>query len=253
MYKERVYHPRHAIANSDMFYDRAFQNHPRPWVVKTAGGLATKLTKPTIKYIDAIDHNDYFDRIDPDSSILVTFSHYGKRNLHDPISAITAMVNVEKLADRIPAGKAWVATPYITNRIYGFLIERVGGIPVMRSRDYDKYNLNPTEQEREAVTNTLVDRSVQHLKDPSSLLAIFPAGTKGGVKLREGVGMVLEKLTNTTVIPISIDSSSIETSNIPSDLIITLARPIQTETGLTRHDYVEKVDQGLGHHYNQAT
>lgn len=96
----------------------------------------------------------------------------------------------------------------MTHRAIGPVVERLGCVPIIRSGDYKYYDAEPTVEEQKEVTRALIDRSVDHMKNSDSTLVIFPPGTKGNDKLREGVGLVLGRVLETTVIPIAMVSSS---------------------------------------------
>ena len=235
------YHPRQAEKDPEAYYEQAFQAYPRPNLVKCISYLIKKISKPTIIYPNSQNEDEYFSQIAEQTPIITTFSHGGKKNMHDPISAIGATVGNQYLKERISNTKTWAAIPYLTNPKYGPIIERLGAIPVIRSGDFERFGLSSNE----SITSALIDRSVQHLQAPNSTLDIFPAGTKGGTKLREGVGMVLEQLELATVIPIALSSDTQSTSEIPRNLRIAFGEPIFAESGMASKDYVEHIDYNL--------
>lgn len=180
MSERDTYHPRHALADPEAFYLEAFKNKPKRWIVPIVGNLAVRLTKPTISFHDAKSEVEYYEQIDSNRSIALTFTHRGKTQLHDPGAAAAAVFGSAYLNTRISGINTWAAAPYMTSRKTGPIINRLGTVPVIRSQDWQKYGLEPTDKQRLKVKTSLIDHSVTHLQNPQNTLAIFPAGTKGG-------------------------------------------------------------------------
>lgn len=256
--KRELYHPRYAVPNPEAYYERAFENYPRPWIVPIVGGGATRLTRPTISYHDAETATEYFGRLPDDLPIVMTFTHDGLEKFHDPMAAAAAVFGTPFLLDRVRDIRVWAAIPYVlspetpspakklANIATNKLINWVGSVPVIRSQDYEKYGLNPTLEQRTAVTGALCDTSARHLEVvPRSILAAFPAGTRGGATLREGVGIVMEQVEEAAVIPIALVSDSAETSNRPENLRIAFGEHVLAEPGLDRNYYTKAIENSL--------
>lgn len=245
MSRGEKYNPQHAIEDPETYYDMAFENYARPWLVPLVGRAAVIATKPTLTFHESMDEASYFEKIEPDSSLVLTFTHSGVKDMHDPIAGIVAVFGTQALRERVSNTKEWVAVPYLTNPKFRLIIERLGSVPVIRSKDYGKFGVEPTNNEVLSVRNALIDRTARHLETPSSVLAAFPAGTKGGTKLREGVGLVLERLSKATVIPIATNSDTQSSGQIPRNLRIAYGRPIVTQEGIPSTDYVQMIDEDL--------
>lgn len=243
MYKRHIYHPSLAIVSPEHYYDRAFENYPKRWAVSVLGRLARMYAKPDV-YFYGDDQNEYFKEIDKTSTIL-TFSHRGKKKLHDPSAAAAVVHKTPQLLNKIDDAKVWAAIPYVTHKTLGRIVCSLGAVPVIRSRDYAHYGVNEQKEMTQAVTNSLIDHSVNHLQTTGNMLAIFPAGTKGSLDIREGVGLVLEQLNNVNVMPIAMVSSSEATDNRPKDLKIMFGQQIKTEPDMQASEYVKLIANNL--------
>ncbi len=239
-------HPAHALANPDAFYERAFKNYPHPWLVKIVGNGAMRLAKPHFSYHGGVSAEDYFGSIPP-GPLALTFTHRGLEKLHDPIAAAAAVFGTPALIDRVEYTNVWAASPYMNHPVFGPIVTRLGGISVNRSGDYAKFGLSPTDEEKEAVTEALVSHSGERLiTSPLSVLGSFPAGTKGGTILREGIGMVMSLTEEVTALPIALVSKTEKTSNIPKELEIAFGEPVPPRPGQPAGAYMEAIAASLG-------
>ena len=250
------YDPRHALVNPTEFYQGAFQNYPRPAVVGVVGRVIMALTRPEVSFHGGVSEAQYFSELDPAMPLLVTYTHRGEKRLHDAGAGAAAIFGVKSLKKRIEHTRVWAAAPYMTDSKTGVLIKSLGGVPVIRSRDYGKFGLTIVEddlalpntftpEEKQAVTDALITESTEHLQIPGSILAAFPAGTKGGTELRDGVGQVMERLEYAAALPVALVSDSEETSNIPKNLRIAFGEPVPVESGLLSAQYMLSIGHNL--------
>lgn len=238
-------HPAEALASPDVFYERSFKNYPHPWLVKLVGNGAMRLAKPHFSYYGGVSAEEYFSSI-PKGPLALTFTHRGLEKLHDPIAAAAAVFGTPALIERVEDTNVWAASPYMNHPIFGPIIRRLGGISVNRGNDYEKFGLSPTDDEKNAVTEALVGRSAgRQIASPRSVLGSFPAGTKGGTILREGIGMVMALTEVTTALPIALVSKTEETSNIPKGLEIAFGEPVPPQPGQPAGVYMEAIAASL--------
>lgn len=241
--KER-FHPSRALENPHQFYEEVFQeNRPRAAVVKVVGQTAVRLSKPQFIFPDAMTGEQFFGQIPDKDPLILSLSHAGKKRFHDVIGGLAAVFTQSELLNRVPEMRVWGATPYLTDRRFGPLIARLGGIPVNRSGDYALYGLDDvSDSDRESVNNALINTSIDFLTEkPGRTIDIFPAGTKGAAKLRDGVGRVAEGLASGYAIPISMASPVQETSNIPKGLVVVFGEPVEFRSGLSSAFYVDQI------------
>ena len=249
-YKQR-YHPGRALTDPEAFYTEQFRdNGPRPGLVKVVGWSAVKLSKPTFIFPDGMSADAYFAQINTVDPMILSLSHAGKKRFHDVIGGLAAVFTQPDLLKRVEQMRVWAATPYLTDWRFGPAISRLGGISVNRSGDYAKYGVhNVPEAGKDRVTAALIHASVTHLTMDSgpgnmgNVLDIFPAGTKGAAKLREGVGLVAEQLTNGAGIPLSMASPVQETSNIPAGLVVAFGEPVEFAAGISAAQYVKRLQE----------
>lgn len=241
--KER-YHPSRALENPNQFYSEVFQeNRPRAAAVKIVGETAVRLSKPQFIYPGGLTGQKFFEQVPDKDPLILSLSHAGKKRFHDVIGGLAAVFTQAELLNRVPEMRVWGATPYLTDRRFGPLIARLGGIPVTRSGDYALYGLEDvSEADRESVNSALINTSIDFLTDkPGRTIDIFPAGTKGAAKLRDGVGRVAEGLASGYAIPISMASPVQETSNIPKGLVVAFGEPVEFRSGLSAAFYVDQI------------
>lgn len=238
-----VYHPGRAIDDPEVYYDNAFHNRPKPWVVSMVGHAAVAWARPTITFQGTDDETEYWSEIGNDQKVL-SFSHFGEKKYHDTSAAAAVLFESEYLLRNLSDLRVWAAVPYMTHRGIGPIVQGLGGIPVIRSGDYKYYKVEPSTEESEEVTDTLISKSAKHLEIPDSTLAIFPAGTKGTSKIREGIGLLLE-LVDATVIPIVMISDSLD-KNRPKNLRAMYGEPIKTQPDMVANDYVKRIGESIG-------
>lgn len=249
MGNKEIYNPINAIEDPEGYYDRAFENYVRPWIVPIVGNLAMKLTKPEVSFYNSESENEYFDQFKENTTLALTFTHRGLNRLHDPGSAAAAVFGTEALKKRISGIKVWAAIPYMTDPKIGPVINRLGTVPVIRSRDWPKYDVIPSEDQISRAKISLIEHSMRHLETPNSTLAVFPAGTKGGEGVREGIGLVMEQLSRTAVIPVALVSDNEKSEklsgNVPKNLRIAFGEPVFTNSSSTSSDYTNEIDESL--------
>ncbi len=248
------YHPRHALADPEGFYDWAFENTVNPRYAHVVGTLAVKYAKPEFFYPDGATQEEFFDSIDEESSVLMTFSHHGERQLHDVSAAAATVFSSAFLMDRLDAVRVWAKNYYLTDRVIGPLIRPLGTVPVSPSKTLiDKYGLKATQEDIDDMQTALFEHTANHLSIPGNVMAIFPAGTKGGETIQKGVGEVLELMGDkkVTILPIDMRSDSAKkegktkAKNRPKNLEVIHGEPIQTKKGLTSEMYVGKIASSL--------
>lgn len=237
------YHPDRAIADPEAYYTDAFENYPHPLVASAVGRLAMRLARPTFHYYGGQTREEFFAAIPDDMPIVTTFTHRGRKRFHDISAAAATVFGTPELYDRLDLINVWAAVKYMTDPKFGKLLPQLGGVPAIRSGegDYKVCAQMPSSADRRRVTETLVTHSQTHLHMPRSVLAIFPAGTKMGTSVQEGVGMVLEGLEYARVLPIAFTSLTEQTRNIPKDLHVTFCEPIDVVAGTTSQAYVEAI------------
>lgn len=237
------YHPERALENPREYYRTAFENYPRRLVVPVVGNLAMALARPTVSFHGAETADEYFGKIEDGTSMVLTFTHRGTKKFHDPGAAAATVFGSQYLRSRVQNINVWAAIPYMTDKMLGPVIQSVGGVPVIRSEDWKRYGLNPSEKDKEAVKNDgLLDHSEQHLDGTGNILAIFPAGTRGAQGIRDGVGLVLERLTRTVTLPVAMVSDSEQSGNIPRNLRVAFGEPVPTDPVFTAADYRAAID-----------
>ncbi len=241
-----TYHPCEALKNPNAYYERAFRNYPRPWLVPIVGNAALMLTRPDVRFSQLeYDCDTYFEQIPDDIPLIMAFSHRGKRQLHDPAAGIAAVYALDPMRDRIPGMRPWAAVTYMTDKKLGPIIVRHGGVSVIRSGDYAKFGLNPSEEDREMVTEALIDHTAEYLDRTGGTVPIFPAGTKGAEQMRAGVGMVMERLEDAVAVPVAIASANEDSGQIPKDLRLCFGEPIYCESGTKADEYVASLQSSM--------
>ena len=237
------YHPERAIADPEAYYTDAFENYPHPSVASAVGRLAMGLAQPTCHYYGNRTRGEFFAAIPDDMPIVTTFTHRGRKRFHDISAAAATVFGTPELYGRLEHINVWAAAKYMTHPVFGKLLPMLGGVPAIRSGegDYKVCTTMPSSADRRKVTETLVYHSQAHLHIPRSVLAIFPAGTKMGTSVQEGVGLVLEGLDYARVLPIAFTSLTEQTRNIPKDLHVTFCEPIDVMAGITSQQYVEAI------------
>lgn len=105
---KEIYHPRHAIADPEAYYDAAFENCPGPQVVPVIGRIAAAYANPSISFHDAENETEYFSRIE-DGPKLLTFTHFGKKRFHDTSAAAAVVFKTESLLDKVSELQVWAA------------------------------------------------------------------------------------------------------------------------------------------------
>lgn len=248
------YHPRHALADPEGFYDWAFENTVNPRYAQVIGTLAVKYAKPEFCYPSGATQEEFFNSINEEPSVLITFSHHGERQLHDVSAAAATVFSSPFLMSRLDTVRVWAKNYYLTDRVIGPLIRPLGTVPVSPSKTLmDRYGLKATQEDIENMQTALFEHTAKHLSAPGSVVAIFPAGTKGGGIIQKGVGEVLELMGDkkVTIIPIDMRSDSAKkegktkAKNRPKNLEVIYGEPIQTKKGLTSEVYVGKIASSL--------
>jgi hypothetical protein len=239
-------HPSHAVKDPKGFYERAFRNYPTPLAVQAVGRLASRFARPSVSFMGASSASEYFSQIE-DMAWSLSFSHYGKKDLHDPGAAAAAVFGTVALLERVEGIRTWVASPYMVDPYKGPVLRHLGGVSVNRSKDYVKLGAEePTEEEKAAAREALYDRSAEHLNASNrNTIAVFPAGTKGGTILRDGEGEVLERVESAAALPIVLLSDSAATSHRPQNLRIIFAEPVLTEAGMSAANYMACIAENM--------
>lgn len=65
--------------------------------------------------------------------------------------------------------------------------------------------------------------------------------------MRDGVGRVLENLSDVAVIPVALVSDSEDSKNVPDNLRIAFGEPVLTMAGMTGPEYTSVIDEKLNH------
>ncbi|MCA9342799.1 hypothetical protein KC950_02175 [Candidatus Saccharibacteria bacterium] len=248
------YHPRHALADPEGFYDWAFENTVNPRYAQVVGKIAVRYASPEFYFPGGATQEEFYDSIDEDSSVLITFSHHGEKKLQDVSIAAATVFQAPYLMDRLDTVRVWAKNYYLTDRVMGPLIRPLGTVPVSPSITLSKkYRLKASQADIDDMQVALFRHTADHLATPGRVGVIFPPGTKGGETIQIGVGKVLEMSGDTkiTVLPVEMvsdtakDEGENKAKNRPKNCKVVYGETFQTEEGLTAEEYVGKIAGSL--------
>lgn len=239
------YHPANALDNPEAYYEGQFNNSPRRWLVPIIGHGSLLLTRPEVHFHDAESEEDFFGQFEADIPMLGTFSHDGKTHYHDPIGAIAAAFGNKIVRQRADDLRVWVAEQYMSDPKFGPFCRRVGGVSVIRRKDYLRHGLDPSPEESGQVKQVLTGETARYLGRKRSIVKIFPPGTRGVKEVKDGVGHVLEQAGEVVVITISLVSDNMhdEDGNIPKNLRISYGPPVLSDGTQTASTYVDLITE----------
>lgn len=245
------YHPRHALADPESFYEWSFENKINERYARFVGWAAIKYAKPEFFFDGAENSEDFFADVTDDTSLLLTFSHHGSAHLHDVSAGAATVFSSPFLMNRLSTLNVWAKNKYLTGRLFSPLVRPLGTVAVHPKNRYAKYDLYPTDEELAAVRESAFSHSADHLSIPGNSLAIFPAGSKGEDKARDGVGHVLERLGDRKIMGVHIEMLSdtakkvgdVEAKNRPKNLKVIFTKPYETDPSLTAKDYVDIINE----------
>ncbi len=216
----------YAAAYPVSFYQKQFEeNKPRRLVVGFTGRLALGLVRPELIFPGSQSKKEYQEQFD-DGPVIFTFTHGGKRRLHDPALALSAVYALPAVRKRAAEFAVWAAAPYFAESSTGPLIRFHGAISVIREKD------EPDHDKRKRISSALFDRSARHVSE-GGILVNFPAGTKSSEEIKAGIACVAERAERNMastighIVTVAMRSDNQEVGLIPKGAIVSFGEPIE--------------------------
>jgi hypothetical protein len=220
----------YAAAYPVSFYQNQFEkNEPIVPLVRFTGRSALVIVRPELIFPGSQSKKEYQEQFD-DGPVIFTFTHGGKRRLHDPALALSAVYALPAVRKRAAEFAVWAAAPYFAESSTGPLIRFHGAISVIREKD------EPDHDKRKRISSALFDRSARHVSE-GGILVNFPAGTKSSEEIKAGIACVAERAERNMastighIVTLAMWSKNSATGLVPRGAVVSFGEPIELGAG----------------------